>query len=154
VTSAKREDGSYRVGYHEGMNDLAAALALAQWEAFPDRLARRKQIAQEYTEAFEHIEHIRLPKARGTGEHAFYRYIVWTEQPAAAILEALREQMIDARGSVTHYLYDYLGLDAHNYPGCVTVREHLVSLPIYPALTDSDVKRIIETTCRIFEARA
>jgi dTDP-4-amino-4,6-dideoxygalactose transaminase len=143
-SSARRENGSYRVGFNEGMNDLAATLGLSQFERLDAFVARRRQIALYYLSRFAGIERVGLPETTESKFHSFYRFILRVREDARPIVAGLQGANIDARGSVTHYLYSYLDGDSRLYPTSARIRNHIVSLPIYPGLTDGQVMRIAD----------
>ena len=58
------------------------------------------------------------------------------------LLEALNRRGIAARRPVYRPLHRLLGLDGR-FPGSDQAQKEMVSLPLYPALTDDEAERVI-----------
>jgi dTDP-4-amino-4,6-dideoxygalactose transaminase len=127
-----REEWQPRFSYR--MSELQAALGLWQLERLPAFLERRRCLAAYYDECFSAI---------GAGERdrgaICYRYVVRVPDAEAAI-EALQARGVDAKRPVYRPLHHYLGGD---YPHAQAAHEHLVSLPLYPALNDGEAESVV-----------
>jgi perosamine synthetase len=125
-------------GFNYNLSDLQATLGMSQLSRLDDFIERRRAIASSYTSVLRGMPDIELPHGPQDGRrHAYYRYVFLTDA-APAVVELLQKDGIDARSSVTHFLND----SKSEFPGCEAVRSRIVSLPIYPSLTDSQVERI------------
>jgi dTDP-4-amino-4,6-dideoxygalactose transaminase len=133
---------SRSVGFNYRMSDLQAALGLSQLARLDDFIARRRAIARKYSAVLKDVPGVSLPHGKESEgrQHSYYRY-VFLHDRASSIVEKLNRSGIDARPSVTHFLTDYVET-AGDFPGCASVRSRIVSLPIYPSLTDSETDRI------------
>jgi perosamine synthetase len=125
-----REDWKPRFNY--GMGEFPAALGLWQLERLPGFLARRADIARFYDEAAG-----RSSEELVNGAIA-YRYVVRVPE-AESVMARLQSQGIDAKRPVYRPLHHYLGGD---YPHAQAAHDQLVSLPIYPTLTDQSTERV------------
>lgn len=125
-------------GFNYNLSDLQATLGLSQLGRLDDFMVRRRAIAKSYSSALRGIPGVALPHGPSDGQlHSYYRYVFLVDE-AHSVVERLQRDEIDARTSVTHFLTD----DKSEFPGCEAVRSRIVSLPIYPSLTDSQVERI------------
>lgn len=131
------------------LSDLAAAVALEQWRRIPEFAARRRVIAAAYDQLLARHPALLLPP-RDAG-HSFFRYLVRTSAPASELAAALRAREIDARDSVNPWLDTFAGVDASAgpWPGAARWRGHLLSLPIYPQLTDAEVESVAATLLEV-----
>jgi len=120
-----------------GLGELPAALGLWQLARLTGFLQRRAAIADYYDEALG-------SPPRPPGAIA-YRYTVRVPD-ADRVLPALRAAGVDARRPVYRPLHHYLGGD---YPGAEAAHREVVSLPIYPTLTDDQVHHVAEATADI-----
>ena len=144
---------SWRPCWNYPMPDLAAALANAQVPHLDAFLERRQQLAQRYDAAFAE---------QGIGRQQFpvdttpnhFRYVVFTHDKASrdALIDALGAAGIEAKSPVFRPLHRYMELPADEYPGTEAVQARAVSLPIYPALTDSEQDRVIEAVTEALPA--
>ena len=101
---------------------------------------RRAAIARRYDEELAPLGVTRMPQAPGA-DPITYRYVVRL-QAADHLLEALNRRGIAARRPVYRPLHRLLGLGGE-FPGSERAHRELVSLPLYPALTDDDAGRVI-----------
>jgi perosamine synthetase len=125
VVYDNREDWQPRFSY--GMSELQAALGLWQLERLPRFLERRRALAERYDGCLE----LERSSPRGA---ICYRYTLRVPD-AAATITRLQAAGIDARRPVHRPLHHYLGGD---YPHAQAAHEEIVSLPLYPALTDGE----------------
>ncbi len=74
------------------MHPVAAAMVLAQWEALPHRLERRRRICRQLSWMLRRIPQLVPPDDPPLGVHAFHRYspvIIAEDADAGAIAQAL-----------------------------------------------------------------
>ncbi len=136
-----RDDFVVRYSYK--MTDFQAAMGLVQLERLPEFIARRRAIAARYREAFEGLP-LRLPNPEG---HVFFRYVVAT--PDRDALQAhLAQCGVAAKRPVYRPGHHYLGGD---YPQAEKAHRESLSLPIYPALLETDATRVIDSVRMFFD---
>ena len=137
-----RDDLQLRHNYK--MTDIQAALGRVQLARMPEFLARRREIALQYSAAFAGLP-VALPDPDG---HVFFRYVVATEQRDA--LEAhLAHQGVEAKRPVYRPAHHYLG---GTCPESERAHNQCLSLPIHPSLTPSDAQHVIESVVRFFDS--
>ena len=160
----KRGDGRARFNYK--MTDIQAAIGRVQLRRLDEFIARRREIAARYTEAWRELPLV-LP---GGDEHVYYRYAVRVTAPparnhrpaadtekhhdgtpgpgaaASALMEHLNEAGIDAKAPVYPP-----GPVPNVLPGAVKAYAEFVSIPLYPALSAPDELCVIEAMQRFFD---
>jgi dTDP-4-amino-4,6-dideoxygalactose transaminase len=140
-------------GYKSNMTDIQAAIGihqLAKLDAFNER---RTAIADRYDAALADIPGLVLPRRPINGRHSFYIYPIHlipgvSKMNRDALIEQLRERNI---GTSVHFiplhrhpLYrDGFGLQREDFPVSERIFEGLLSLPLYPKMTDVDVTDVI-----------
>lgn len=130
--------------YNYKMTDMQAALGRVQLRRLPGFIKKRRAIAARYTEAFSNLP-LRLPDPR---HHVFYRYVVATEQRDA--LEAhLAACGVDAKRPVYRPLHHYLGGD---YPRAEQAHRECLSIPLYPALSEEEIRHVIQSVRLFFDS--
>jgi perosamine synthetase len=137
------DDGRPRV--NGLMGDLHAAIAATQIEKLPEFSDRRARIAALFDEAFVSLPFER-PRPDEGARPIVYRYIVRLEG-ADRLLERLNSRGVMARRPVHRPLHRLIGLD-EPFPAADAAHAELLSLPIYPALCDSEIARVIEEVVR------
>jgi len=145
------------LGYNYRLSDVQCALGTSQLRKLEARLARRREIAQQYGRAFASIPCVCPLATRADAAHAYHLYVVRVaEDPGRDnVIAALRGQGVSA---TVHYPLVHLHPYYRNYhqgkPGICPVAEeayrNIVSLPIFPQMTDADVLRVaraVEQVC-------
>jgi dTDP-4-amino-4,6-dideoxygalactose transaminase len=144
-------------GYKYNLPDLLAAVALAQLESAENRRSRRQEIAEGYTRAFRDRDYLSTPPSHP--RHDWHLYLLALDLDQLTIG---RDEFIDLLseagiGSSVHYVplhhfryyrrqYD---LNPGDFPAATRVYERSLSLPIYAALSNAQVERIIDTVMDI-----
>ncbi len=152
----REERGTWRYDMVElGMNyritDIQCALGLSQLSKLPGFLARRREIAARYDEAFAGTPVSPLEKAPNA-LHAYHLYVVRVPR-RDQVFSALRAAGI---GVNVHYwpvhLHPYyrqtLGTGPGLCPAAEAAAEAILTLPLHPGLTDGDLGRVVDETLR------
>ncbi len=142
-----------RAGFKYNITDLASAIGLVQLKRLPDLYTRRRAIAGRYTEALSSFPELELPNEQPGTQHAWHIYAIRLHLDRMKIdrdqfIEELRVRNI---GTSVHfipihllsYYRDKYGLRTEDFPVATREFERLVSIPIYPQMTDRDVDDVI-----------
>ena len=138
------------LGYNYRITDIQCALGCSQMKKLDRFLARRKEIVARYNEALADCENIITPYQLPETESGWHLYIVQVKNcDRKKVFEALREQGIAVN---VHYIPVYLHpyYQEHGYKDvhCKNAEEvysHIISLPLYPTLTEKQQQYVIET---------
>ncbi|CAB3791531.1 dTDP-4-amino-4,6-dideoxy-D-glucose aminotransferase VioA [Paraburkholderia caffeinilytica] len=140
-------------GINGKMSEINAAFGLLQLQYIDDALARRAQIDAIYRERLRDIRGIRcLPKAgEKVANHSYFPILVGPEFPISrdALYQKFRDHNIYARRYFYPLISDfpiYRGLPSasrDNLPVAHAAAQQVLCLPIFPALTDGMLERII-----------
>jgi dTDP-4-amino-4,6-dideoxygalactose transaminase len=135
------------------MSDVQAALARAQlrrWRAFQ---GRRTAIAARYSALLAPVEEVQVPSARPHVTHAWHLYPLRLHLPALRIDRAEFAEQLRGRniGTSVHfiplhtqpYYRDRYGFARDDFPVTAAEFDRLLSLPIYPRMTDGDVEDVV-----------
>ena len=144
------------LGYNYRLSDLQCALAITQLRKLPSWVTRRQQIARRYDAAF--ARHARLqPLATRAGvSHGYHLYVIRLADGVdrAACFQALRAEQI---GVNVHYgpvhLHPFyrqrFGTAAGECPVAEKAAEQILSLPVFPTMTDNDVQSVIDAVFKV-----
>lgn len=138
---------SHELGSNLRMSEVTAAIGRVQLQRLDGWLHRRREIAEQYCQAFAHLTGIQLPKIRNNTQHAWHQYCMVVESPES-FKAVLDEQGIDSRvyyGQPCHRQGVYASHPQHNstFPITDAIASHLVAIPIHHQLTESEVQRVI-----------
>lgn len=133
----KKDD---RVRYNYKMTDLQAALGRSQLGKLQRFIQRRREIAGQYDRCLPDVG-IQIPVKPPGRDHVNYRYVILLDH-SDDFMARMRTVGVDCRRPVFKPLHEYLGLPG--YAVTSRIQERAVSIPIYPSLTDQDMRSIID----------
>ncbi len=149
------------LGYNYRLSDLQCALGLSQLRKLSDWTVRRQEIARRYDEAFASTPAVESLVRRADVSHAYHLYVIRLsleelKVDRSAIFAALRAEGI---GSNVHYipvhLHPFYRQHFNTVPGLCPVAEaayeRILSLPIFPAMTDDDIADTIAAVRKVIE---
>lgn len=152
------------LGYNYRLSDLQCALGLSQLQRLSSWLARRRAIAQRYDTAFADLVGVEPLTVRPDCEHAYHLYVIrldrrCLEADRGRIFAALRAEGI---GVNVHYrpvhLHPYyrerFGTQPGMCPRAEAAYEEVLSLPLFPAMTEKDVGDVIDAFWKVITASA
>jgi dTDP-4-amino-4,6-dideoxygalactose transaminase len=148
-------------GYKYNMMDIQAAIGIHQLQELDGFIARRQALAARYQQALSDWMQWRLPKTPDYEHlHAWHIYTPLINEDKARMnrnefMQAMKDRNI---GTGLHYkavhLYPYyrqtFGFNLGDFPHAEDVCERIVSLPLFPAMTDSEHDRVLDVMYSIF----
>ncbi len=148
-------------GWKYNMFDLQAAVGLAQLGKLEKWLVRRKQICQEYDRRFAGIPEIRVLGVRPYGRSAYHVYplAIRTEMLKRDRDQLLQDVQALGVGVGIHFravhLHEYYrkhyGFKRGLCPNAEYWSDRTLSIPLYPSMTDEDVKFVADSVLQVVE---
>lgn len=148
-------------GYKHNMMDIQAAIGIHQLKELGGFIARRKELAERYQEALSDWPQWTLPE-KPSYEH-LHSWHIYTPLINEDIVGMNRNEFMDAMkkrniGTGLHYkavhLYPYyrqaFGFNLGDFPVAEEICERIVSLPLFPAMTDAEHDRVLDIMYSIF----
>ncbi len=153
-------------GYNYRMTGMQAALGISQLSRVDEYTGRRARIADRYNRVFSSHPAIILPEQNSRGRSTWHYYVLAlrTENLKASrkeIFNALRAENIEVG---VHYLpvflhpyYLWIGhpdvctLETSLCPKAEELYHKLLTLPLYPAMTDNDADDVIEAVVKVLD---
>lgn len=150
-------------GYKYNLTDIASAIGLCQLKKCERLRARRQVIAEQYNLAFADQPELLVPCIRHPGDiHAWHLYVLRLNLDR---LNISRDQFIEEMakhgvGCSVHFIplhmqpywQERYKLRGAEFAVASAEYQRIVSLPIYPGLSSSDVDRIVESVLSILES--
>lgn len=150
------------LGYNYRLTDFQAALGISQLKKLAGWVEKRQAIAQMYDAAFAQIKGVAPLAVRSGVSHAYHLYMVQLELEIltanrASIFQALRAEGI---GVNVHYIPVHLhpyyrqnfGTSPGDCPVAEAAYERIITLPIFPQMTSSDVEDVITAVQKVISA--
>lgn len=137
------------LGYNYRITDVQCALGISQMDKLPQFLARRREIAHIYDDAFAGNPNIEPLFQQEVCENAYHLYVIRVKNgKRREVFEQLRAAGI---GVNVHYIpvykhpyYQKNGYDKVFCPNAEQYYKECISLPMYPALTEKEQQYVIE----------
>jgi len=151
-------------GFKYNLTDIAAALGIVQLKKADRMRQQRADMAQRYNEAFGEYEALVLPPqpTQEGSTHAWHLYPLRLNPKKMGIsrndfIEKLRELGI---GTSVHfiplhihpYYMETYGYRPQDFPQAIAVYENLISLPLYPSMTEAEIQRVIQAVVTLVKA--
>jgi dTDP-4-amino-4,6-dideoxygalactose transaminase len=140
-------------GYKANMTDIQAALGIHQLRRLEGFIETRQQYARMYDEAFTSLDEILTPITHEDRSHIYHLYPILLDLERLTIdrarfIEEMRKRNI---GTSVHFIpvhlhpfyRDRFRYPEGNFPRAEDLYQRLVSLPLYPAMTETDVQDTI-----------
>jgi len=135
------------LGFNYRLTDIQAALGVSQLSRAEQGLARRREIARRYYNAFEGQDFIKGQSGIVEG-HAYHLYVIEVKD-RLGLYNHLRKYNIFAQIHYvpTHFMpyYKQFGWKCGDLPQAENYYEHCISLPMYPTLTDEEQDFVVST---------
>ena len=142
-------------GWKYNLSDLQAALGIHQLAKLDGFIERRTRLAELYHARLAGIDGVKpLGREPGTSRHAWHLFVVTIESKEFGCDRDRFMQLMAQQGIGTglHFtavhLHDYYrsryGYDAGHLPNTEWASDRVVSLPLFPGMSDSDVGRVCE----------
>lgn len=140
-------------GFKFNMTDIQAALGIHQLRRLDGFIAARQRIAARFREGFENVLELALPVERPARNHAYHLFPVRLVEGRAGIdrdgfIEEMKRSNI---GTSVHFIplhrhpayRDQYGYRPEAFPVAERLFRGLVSLPLYPKMSEDDVEDVI-----------
>ena len=148
------------MGYNYRITDFQAALINNQMGKIDKFVSRRKEIVKKYNDAFSDMSEIILQKEIPESDTCRHLYTIRLDLDR---LMCTRREFFDAMSAENiqcqiHYVpiywfpyYQHLGYEKGMCPNAEEIYKGIMSIPLYPKLTDEDVEDVIYAVNKVVE---
>ena len=147
------------IGFNYRLTELQAALGLSQLARLDEYVSLRHKIAQQYNQAFQGLPLI-TPWQHPDAYSAYHLYVIRLK--LGEIIKTHRQVFEELRaagiGVNLHYIpvhtqpyYQQMGFKQGDFPQAEQYYQEAISLPMYPQMTEGQVREVIERVKEIFK---
>jgi dTDP-4-amino-4,6-dideoxygalactose transaminase len=149
-------------GFKYNLSDLQSAIGLHQLKKLDDFIATRERYAALYSELFVDCDEVTVPPTRRDSRHAWHLYMLRLNLDLLEIdrdrfITELRQQGV---GTSVHFipipLHPFFAPFAekpqNRCPRALELYRRLVSLPLYPGMTEEQVRYVADTVRHVSRA--
>lgn len=150
-------------GFKYNMMDMQAAIGIHQLKALDGFIKRRNELADRYQQALSDWDQWTLPQMPDYEcLHAWHIYSPMINENVAGMdrdqfMQAMKDRNV---GTGLHYravhLYPYyrevFGYKPGDFPVAEDICERIVSLPLFPDMTDADHDRVLDVMYNVFNS--
>lgn len=146
-------------GFKYNMTDIQASLGLTQLDVAEEAWKKRTLIAERYNTAFREHKALRIPVIKPDRQTSWHLYVLRINPEALTIsrddfINKLKEAGI---GTSVHFIPLYrhpyyrqlTNADLKNFPNSEWLFERIISLPIFPGMTEEQIDYVIDNVLRI-----
>ena len=139
-------------GYCSRLDNLHAAILKMKFKHFSQWLSRRRGIAKMYDEGLKNAKDIILPPNKGKDFFDVYQNYVIRCQRRDELVKHLRDSGVEVLVSWPKPMHHQkaLHLDHFRLPVTERISNEVISLPMYPELTDKDVRYVIDCIYKFY----
>jgi dTDP-4-amino-4,6-dideoxygalactose transaminase len=139
-------------GFNYRLTDVLASIGLGQLHRLSEFNTRRTELAALYTKLFARLPGVETPTTRPEVTSNWHLYVIRFRDPEVdrdQVSVALREHGI---GTAVHFLpihyhpyyRDRYGFETGDYPVAEREFERMLSIPLFPGMTDGDASRVVD----------
>ncbi|MBA4416970.1 MAG: UDP-4-amino-4,6-dideoxy-N-acetyl-beta-L-altrosamine transaminase [Syntrophus sp. (in: bacteria)] len=136
------------LGFNYRLTDMQCALGISQLKKLDKFIARRKEIAKMYDEAFSNMERIDFIKEKEGFDSSRHLYVVLVENRKNVFNWLKAETNVGVNVHyIPVYLHPYYRRLGYERGLCPTAEEYYsraISIPMFPKLTNDEIEYVIE----------
>jgi dTDP-4-amino-4,6-dideoxygalactose transaminase len=136
-------------GFNSRLDNLQAAILNVKLKYVPEWNERRRELAKLYDEGLSNLPNLKLPPSPQSDSRfcdVYQNYVIRSkrrDQLVAYLRESSIEILISWPKPLNHH--KALGLEKFRLPKTEQISNEVLSLPMYPELSDEQVEYVIET---------
>jgi dTDP-4-amino-4,6-dideoxygalactose transaminase len=149
------------LGYNYRITDIQCALGISQMKRLDEFRRRRREIVNSYNDAFSNIKNVRIPFEADDCETNFHLYVLLFDFESIGTDRAGFMRKMKERGIQTQVHYIPVHLQPYfrkilntkwgDYPNAEHYYKKCLSIPLYPALNNNDIRLVIDTVTNIIK---
>ena len=140
-------------GYNSRLDNLQAAILDVKLKHLPEWIERRRELASLYQQRLSDLQELKLPPLSNDRFFDVYQNYVIRSKERDGLVEHLRESGIEILISWPEPMHHHevLGLKHFHLPMTKRISNEVLSLPMYPELSDENLEFVIEAVHKFYK---
>lgn len=144
-----------RLGYNSRLDELSAALGVAQMRRLDELIAARQRVARSYLKRLMHRSELTLPTVDPQTEMSWFVFVLrlaagWGREERDRVIASLRRHDVGAADyfpciHLQPYFRQLFGHAEGDFPIAESVSQRTIALPFYSRMTDREVGFVVQT---------
>jgi perosamine synthetase len=141
-----------RLGYNYRLDEMSAALGLSQLRRIETFLAKRKRVAEMYTECLKGSESVQVPHSKPHVRRSWFVYVVTLLEDIDrdTVARTMEESGIPVRCyfppiHLQPYIRERFGFKGGELPITESIAQRTLALPFHNNLTEKQIDRVVES---------
>lgn len=143
-------------GWNSRLDEMQAAILRVKLRHLDKWCAARRSVAARYDSLLKTVPGVSVPRVAAWGEHVFHQYTIRVQRRD----DVQKFLMAEGIGSTVYYpvpihlqpIYRHLGYRPGDLPESERAASEVLSLPIYPELTEEQIGRATDAIARAMKA--
>jgi len=144
-------------GFTSRLDNLQAAILNVKFKYIQKWIKRRREIAKIYNDGLSKIPEIKPPPVPDTDPRFFdvYQNYVLRVPKRDELFNFLKEESVETliKDPIPNHFHKNLGLSHFHLPNTEHFAKEVISLPMYPELTNKQVEYVIEAIHKFYKKR-
>lgn len=142
-------------GVNSRLDNLQAAILLVKLKKLDRWNENRRRNAKKYDDLLSKVKGVTIPKIKDGNSSVYHLYVIQVDE-RDKLKDFLSEKGI---ASGIHYpvplhlqpAYSYLGLKEGAFPDAERISKRILSLPMFPELSDDQIERVVKAIEEFFQ---
>jgi len=147
-----------RLGYNYRMDDMSAAVGIAQLNKIDFLLSERKKVAEAYLSELQDVPGVILPKIHPDNTHTWFVFPIQVTQDIDRdkVIAELNKQGIASKAYFSPCIhlqpfYREHGYKENDFPIAEKISKSTLILPLYIGLKEQDIQQVKKALCTAIE---
>ena len=143
----------YFHGYTSLLDNVQAALLNVKFKYFPKWTERRRELAGLYEKDLKNIKQIKIPNFKDPNFYDVFQNYVIRAEKRNELVKFLERKGVEVLISwpIPNYRQPVLQPNNLFFPETEKICREVISLPMYPELTDKEVKYVASCICNFYK---
>jgi len=143
-----------RLGYNYRLDEMSAAMGIAQMQRIKEILAKRKKVAAGYRKRLQNVKGLKIPQVNPGASLSWFVYVVLLDETLAGKKRDMIIKSMEKRGIACSNYFQPIhlqpfykkefGFKAEDFPVTETIGSRTLALPFFSNLTETEIDYVVK----------